>query len=120
MSIFIDGKKTVDVMDIQWSEHPKFKGVFMKNVLQGGQTEHCLSYHLVKIEPNCVIGEHIHENKPELHEIIEGSGIANIQGHEIKYEKNTTSLINGDIIHSIKAGEKGLLLRATFVPALNK
>jgi quercetin dioxygenase-like cupin family protein len=119
MSIFIDGKKTADRMELQWSEHPEFKGVFMKNILLGDQTARCLSYHLVKIEPNCTIGEHIHENKPELHEIIEGSGSANIQGHEIKYEKNTTSLIDRNIIHSIKAGDRGLLLRATFVPALN-
>lgn len=118
MSIYIDGKQTEVKMNLQWNPHPKFKGVFMKNILQANDTADRFSYHLVKIEPNCEIGEHIHEQKPELHEIVEGYGVANIQGKEVEYKKGVASLIDGDILHSIKAGDKGLLLRATFVPAL--
>ncbi len=33
-----------------------------------------LSCHLVKINPECEIGDHIHENNLEIHEIIYGSG----------------------------------------------
>ena len=103
----------------EWIAHPKFKGVFMKDIVSGNDTNQKMSVHLVMIEPGCEIGEHIHKGKSELHEIVEGTGYALIHGKKVDYFPGMVSFIHEDILHSVKAGEQGLLLSATFTPSLN-
>jgi quercetin dioxygenase-like cupin family protein len=101
-----------------WNVHPKFHGVYLKNIIMGNQTDGAFSAHLVKIENGCSIGEHIHEGKTELHEIIEGSGICIIGSNEVTYHPGDCALIPHDMRHKVIAGENGLFLLAKFFPAL--
>jgi quercetin dioxygenase-like cupin family protein len=74
---------------------------------------------LVKIEPNCEIGNHIHEGKSELHEVVCGEGTALVDGKNITYKTGVISLIPADISHSVKANTNGLILLAKFTPPLS-
>ena len=75
----VDGKlllpdATVTFKDIPWSKHPTFEGVELKHIVVSKQTNGQFSYHLVKIAPHKKIGNHVHQEQLETHEIIFGNG----------------------------------------------
>jgi hypothetical protein len=57
---------------LDWHPHPAFKGVALKHLAIGEATGGRFSCHLVRIEPGCAIGTHVHKGKWELHEVIAG------------------------------------------------
>ena len=78
--LFDNGKlvafgETKKFQDVVWSKHPTFEGVELKHIITSKETDGKYSYHLVRIAPNCSIGNHIHENQLETHEVISGSGV---------------------------------------------
>lgn len=123
LELFDNGKsiladKTVYFSEIQWSEHSDFKGVKLKHIITSKDTDGMFSYHLVKIAPNCYIGEHIHNNRLETHEVINGNGICIMLDKELKYDIGTVSIIPVNTKHRIIADKNGLYLFAKFMPAL--
>jgi quercetin dioxygenase-like cupin family protein len=117
--VYINGKGLSSILSIPWAKHPIFEGVYTKNLFTGLNSNNNLSAMIVKIEPHHEIGNHIHEGKAELHEIIEGEGVAIVDNISINYSSGVISFIPGDILHSVKAGDKGLILLAKFTPPLN-
>jgi mannose-6-phosphate isomerase-like protein (cupin superfamily) len=101
-----------------WKEHPSFKGVFLKLLLSGSQTNGLFSTHLVKIMPHHVLNEHIHDGKTELHEVVKGTGTCYLAGREISYKPGDCAVIPQGAPHKVIAGDKGLYLFAKFFPAL--
>jgi len=118
-TIYINGEKMDVISNIKWDKHPKFSGVFTKTLFTSKDSNNNLSAMIVKIDPNHEIGDHIHEGKYELHEILSGNGIGIIDNKNVEYKPGVVSLIPGDIRHSIKAGDKGIILLAKFTPSLN-
>lgn len=117
--IYINGGKIDDIDNISWQKHPKFEGVFTKNLFFAKDSDNMLSSMLVKIESNQEIGNHIHEGKAELHEVIYGEGDTEVGDSNIKYTPGVISLIPADIPHSVKASPTGLILLALFTPPLD-
>ncbi len=115
--IFTNGKRLI-TEDLPWNPHSIFKGVFLKHLIQGAETNGKISCHLVKIDPECEIGEHIHEGKFEVHEVIDGDGICQIEKESISYRAGSIALIPENKPHKVIAGKKGLLLLAKFTPSL--
>ena len=118
-TIYVNGVEINKTDIIDWQKHPKFNGVFTKNLFYGKDSSNNLSAMLVKIEPNCEIGNHIHEGKAELHEIIYGEGTTLVNDKSIVYKPGIISLIPADVPHSVKANNSGLILLAKFTPPLN-
>jgi quercetin dioxygenase-like cupin family protein len=118
-TIYINGMELNKTDNIEWQKHPKFDGVFTKNLFSGKDSGNNLSAMLVKIEPNCEIGNHIHEGKAELHEVVYGEGVILVNDKSIVYKSGIVSLISADIPHSVKANNNGLILLAKFTPPLN-
>lgn len=121
--LFTNGKlalpeKEVCFDGLEWSKHPAFKGVELKHIITARDTNGEFSYHLVRIAPNCRIGEHIHENQLETHEVIKGSGNCVNAGISIPYEAGTISIMQAGVVHEVIAGAEGLCLFAKFMPAL--
>ena len=104
--------------NIPWREHPSFMGVELKHLLTSKETDGAYSYHLVRIAPNCSIGEHIHETQLETHEVIAGNGTCINEGTAITYEPGVISVFPANVPHEVNAGEDGLCLFAKFMPAL--
>jgi len=117
--IYINGVELNKTDSIEWQKHQKFSGVFTKGLFSGKDSSNNLSAMLVKIEPNCEIGNHIHEGKAELHEVIYGEGAALVNDKNIVYKPGNISLISADVPHSVKANNSGLILLAKFTPPLN-
>lgn len=103
---------------VEWKEHPKFKGVSLKNLIGGDQTQGLLSCHLVRVLPGCEIGDHIHEGRMELHEVIAGKGSCVLDKKVISYAPGSVTVIPADIQHKVVADEEGLYILAKFLPAL--
>ena len=103
---------------ITWQAHPGFQGVSLKHLIRGEETEGALSCHLVRVDPDCALEDHIHERQGELHEVIAGTGTALVDGREIYYSAGFTALIPKGVRHSVRAGSDGLVLKAKFFPAL--
>ncbi len=104
--------------EIGWSKHPTFEGVELKHIITAKDTEGKFSCHLVRIAPDCRIGDHIHETQLEMHEVIKGRGKCVNAGSIIPYEPGTISIMQAGVPHEVSAGPEGLYLFARFMPAL--
>ena len=121
--LFNNGKlvlpeKEVSFAEIEWSKHPTFKGVELKHIITAKDTDGKFSYHLVRIAPDCSIGNHIHETQLETHEVIKGSGRCVNAGSAFPCEVGTISIMQAGVPHEVHAGSEGLYLFAKFMPAL--
>jgi quercetin dioxygenase-like cupin family protein len=103
---------------IEWNEHKAFKGVYLKHVITGADTNGDLSCHLVRVNPGCTLDTHVHEGKMEMHQVIEGSGLCVAGGREIKYIPGAITLIPADTAHKVTAGDEGIFMLAVFSRAL--
>lgn len=115
--LFLLEKKT-DFSEIEWSKHPTFHGVELKHIITAKDTDGKFSYHLVRIAPDCSIGNHIHETQLETHEVIKGNGRCVNAGSTIPYEAGTISIMQAGVPHEVHADSEGLYLFAKFMPAL--
>jgi len=106
------------VSALPWNPHPKFTGVSMRHLVTGGETGGRLSLHHVRIGPGCSIGEHTHAGMVEIHDVLSGEGICMLEETEIRYLPGTMGIMAADRVHSITAGNEGMLLLATFSPPL--
>ena len=106
------------VAELPWSPHPAFAGVFLKHLLKGADTGGLFSCHLVRVDPGHEIGEHLHEGKYELHEVVAGRGVCQTMDQELEYVPGVSALMPPDIKHRIVAGDEGVWLLAKFMPAL--
>jgi len=109
------GKETES---IAWTPHPTFAGVSMKHLVTGADTHGTSSVHLVKVNPGSCIGDHIHQGKTEIHQVVAGEGRCLLEERELAYAEGSLAVIPADRPHSVFAGESGLFLLAVFSPAL--
>lgn len=110
--------RTEDTENINWTDHPKFKGVRMKHIIKGESTEGMISCHIIQVMPDCCLELHTHENNLEMHEVMEGNGKCLIDGKEICYQNGIVAIIQKNTPHMVRAGEHGLIMMARFTPAL--
>lgn len=104
--------------ELEWCKHPTFDGVELKHIVTASDTNGEFSYHLVRIAPNKKIGNHVHNQQLETHEVIAGNGICINEGKEILYSCGVISIMKMGKPHEVIAGEDGLYLFAKFMPAL--
>jgi Uncharacterized conserved protein, contains double-stranded beta-helix domain len=110
--------KQVVINDLVWNPHPIYKGVYLKHLIIGNDTENQLSCHIVKVDPNCILEPHLHDGKIEIHEVVAGSGTMFLDKKEINYTVGQICVIPANMQHSVVAGKDGLILFAKFTPAL--
>ncbi|MDL2266631.1 cupin domain-containing protein [Desulfovibrio sp. OttesenSCG-928-G15] len=107
--------KDRDLATVPWNEHRDFKGVFLKNIVLAEHTKNLLTCHLVRIEPGCRIGKHVHPDSMELHEVVAGGGSCITESGEIAYTPGVVAVLPENSPHEVVAGEVGLCLFAKFV-----
>ena len=113
---FVD--KEINIDELTWNPHSSFKGVYLKNLVTEEDSNNRLTYHIVKVEPNCMLDTHIHDTKIETHEVISGSGKMYLNDKKINYSVGYICVIPANTPHKVVAGKKGLYLLAKFTPAL--
>jgi Mannose-6-phosphate isomerase len=113
----IDGDRDYD--ELVWNKHPTFAGVSLKHLLTSADTGGALSAHLVRIQAGCCLETHTHPNSLELHEVVSGSGKAELAGRSASYAPGVCGLIPAGVAHSVRANaEQDLYILAKFAPAL--
>ena len=106
--------KTVDFDNLPWNAHPTFKGVALKHIVTAADTNGQFSYHLVRIDPGCKIGNHIHATQLETHEVIRGFGKLEGLCALIVFAANRHNLKTGiRTCHLRSYGHFGLIVIAT-------
>lgn len=103
---------------LPWNPHPKFEGVFLKHLVTGSDTGGRMSLHHVRVYPGCMIGDHAHAGQVEIHDVLSGEGTCTLAGKEIPYTPGVMGIMPADTVHRVVAGDRGLLLLATFSPPL--
>jgi len=103
---------------LAWNPHATFAGVALRHLVTGSDTGGRISVHHVRIDPGCVIGDHTHPGMVEIHEVIAGGGTCTISTKECPYSAGTLGVMPADTVHRVVAGDHGMLLLATFSPAL--
>lgn len=103
---------------LSWSPHPKFAGVSLRHLVKGEDTGSRMSLHHVRIDPGCSIGDHAHTGQIEVHDVLTGAGTCTLDERAILYRPGVAAVIPADQVHRVEAGDKGLLLLATFSPPL--
>jgi quercetin dioxygenase-like cupin family protein len=116
-TIVVSGQ-TVATRSLPWNPHPKFAGVFLRHLVTGNDAGGRLSLHLVRVDPGCAIGDHAHAGQVEIHDVLSGTGKCTLEGTAITYVRGVVGVMPSDQVHRVDAGDKGLLLLATFSPPL--
>ena len=116
--IVFSSDKEQKISDLPWNPHASFKGVSLKHLIVGKDTDNKLSCHIVKIEPGGILDTHMHDGKIEIHEVVAGSGKMYLNGKEIDYRKGQICIIPANCPHKVVAGEKGMYILAKFTPSL--
>ena len=109
------GEQRTDMRLCDWNPHKDFAGVFLKTIVPPNETNGLFTCHLVRIEPGHAIGMHTHPASIELHEVIKGSGVCQMDHGETSYTPGTVAIIDRDVPHEVRAGKDGLYLFAKFV-----
>lgn len=104
--------------DAEYVPHKAFKGVYLKHLIKGEETDGRISCHLVKVEPFCSLEEHTHPEQIEIHEVIFGAAECRIAAGEFTYRPGVIKAIPQDVPHSVTAGKDGVYILAKFTPAL--
>jgi quercetin dioxygenase-like cupin family protein len=114
----VAGNEQHAVESIAWNPHAKFPGVALKHLVTGSDTGGRMSIHHVRINPGCEIGDHTHAGMVEVHDVLAGDGTCTVKGNNIRYVPGVIGVMPADTVHRIVAGDRGLLLLATFSPPL--
>ena len=116
-TVVMPGQKII-IESIPWNPHPKFAGVFLRHLVTGKDTGGRMSLHHVRIDPGCAIGDHAHAGQVEIHDVLTGAGICMLEGRLLTYTPGIVGVMPAEQVHRVDAGDKGLLLLATFSPPL--
>lgn len=110
--------KDILTKELDWKQHPEFKGVALRHLICGADTEGQFSAHIVHIKVGCAIGEHTHPGKWEIHEVIGGSGCCLLNTKSVIYEAGSTTIFPPNVKHQVAAETEDLYILAKFIPAL--
>ena len=113
---FVD--RNEEIQKIAWNPHPKFEGAFIKHLIKGADNDNLASCHLVRVNPGCQLDDHVHGNEWEYHHILEGEGTGYLDGRAMAYAPGKIAVIPKGANHKVVAGRDGILILATFLPAL--
>ena len=104
--------------EIPWKDHPAFAGVALRHLVTAADTDGALSCHIVRLSPGASLASHVHDGQWELHEVVDGSGTAALNGAKADYLPGVAAVIPRGVAHEVTAGPEGLTLYAKFFPAL--
>ncbi len=104
--------------DVAWNRHPAFAGVSLRHLVTGSETQGQFSTHMVRVEPGCVLDTHRHGGCWEFHAVVAGNARCELADRKTEYGPGVCGVIPQDMPHRVVAGEHGVYILATFVPAL--
>lgn len=110
--------QTIAAESLPWNPHPKSAGISLRHLVTGNDTGGRMSLHYVRLDHGCAIGDHTHAGQVEIHDVLAGVGTCTLAGTAIPHTPGGVGVIPADQVLRVEAGDKGLLLLATFSPPL--
>jgi quercetin dioxygenase-like cupin family protein len=90
----------------------------MRRLVSGAQSGGRFTTLLVSIDPNGRMLAHRHEAEVEQHVVLGGDGRLELDGRFCDYQPGSLAVIPQGAEHSVKAGDRGMMILALFSPAL--
>jgi len=109
---------TGEVDSKPWYSPPGWDGVFLKDLITDKETDGKFSYHIVRIQEHCEVPDHDHNTQWEWNLILNGNGSFQLDKKNVFVKTGQTFATPPGIHHTVKAGNRELILLAMFVPAL--
>jgi quercetin dioxygenase-like cupin family protein len=116
--VVLIGSRQIAVQDLPWEKHKEYKGVYVKHLVIGEDTDGRFSCHIIRMDAGAVIGDHAHAGALELNEVLGGAGTGTLECEEFSFVPGVVALIPESRAHGVIAGKEGLYFLAKFVPAL--
>ena len=114
-------KTSVDIMDSragEWKEHPRFKGILIKNLLTTEQNK-LANVNVVQVPTGGVIGSHNHGAQVETIYVLSGQSILTIDGVDFPFGAGQAVAMPDGVSHSLRNEEDELVeLLTIFTPPL--
>lgn len=101
-----------------WNPHSVFAGVCLRHLVTGKETCGQFSAHLVRVEPGCALESHCHADNWEFHSVLSGSARCEVAGRTTEYGPGVCGVMPQGASHRVVAGDEGVYILATFVPAM--
>jgi quercetin dioxygenase-like cupin family protein len=111
----------VEILDSgtgEWTEHPRFKGILIKNLLT---REHnaLANVNVVRVPTGGVIGDHHHGTQVETIYVLKGQSILTVEDREIPFNAGQIVAMPIGVPHSLRnEGEAWVELLTIFTPPL--
>ena len=114
-------KIPVEILDSQsgeWTEHPRFKGILIKNLLTRQQNA-LANVNVVRVPTGGVIGAHNHGTQVETIYVLAGQSILTVDGEDIPFNAGQIAAMPEGVPHSLRnEGEAWVELLTIFTPPL--
>lgn len=108
----------VNVMDGEWSNHPRFAGVQMKRLLSRSDNEFA-NVNLVRVPLDSEVGWHNHQTQVETVYILKGEALLTVGDQQSEMPPGSIVAIPVGIQHCLRcAGSEPVELLAFFTPPI--
>lgn len=101
---------------IVWYPNPAWAGVTLADLASGADTNGSFSTHLVRVQKNCEVPDHLHESQWEWNAVLDGRGKMILDGQEIPFKSGDTFTTPPGVRHTVVADKEDVVLLAVFAP----
>ncbi len=110
--------RVVDIADVEWAEHPRFAGVFMRALLTRADNA-LANVSMVQVPPGREVRRHVHPTQVETVYLLAGKSILTVGQTEIPLEAGQLTAIPSGLEHALRnVGAEPVELLAFFTPPI--
>ncbi len=109
----------VDATAIEWGEHPRVAGIYVKKLLSADENP-LASVNLVKVPEGGVVGHHMHVDQVETVYVLKGQCVLTIGGNEMPFNVGQIVALPAGVEHELRnAGSEPVELITFFTPPID-
>lgn len=107
-----------DSKRLEWIEHPRLPGIFIKPLL-GAADNPLANVNLVRVPPGAVIGWHDHKNEIETVYVLAGESVLSLENTELDFNTGQIVAIPAGLQHALRnTGSTDVDLVTFFTPPI--
>lgn len=109
----------VDATAVEWGEHPRVAGIYMKKLLTAEENP-LASVNLVKVPEGAVVGHHVHGDQVETVYVLKGQCVLTIGGNEMSFNTGQIVALPAGVEHELRnVGSDPVELITFFTPPID-
>jgi quercetin dioxygenase-like cupin family protein len=109
----------VDATAVEWGEHPRIAGIYMKKLLTSDENP-LASVNLVKVPEGGAIGHHMHADQIETVYVLKGRCVLAIEKNEMPFSAGQIVALPAGVEHELRnVGSDPVELITFFTPPID-